>query len=153
MNVVTRRLETIRYGLANGHYLHGSKNLHRVLLPFQAHSLDGDPVCCQRAVYAADDERCAVVMALLHSRTDPAKPGFSEYHMVGNSFRVSGHNMVFRTGWVHFVPHRSFQIIESERSREIISRTPVVPTTAVQVMPEIIRLLDITLDFDYDPFA
>jgi hypothetical protein len=142
-------LQKLNDYLAKGFLLHGSKNKIEVLEPRQAKEDDGRETGSLNAVYAADDIRIPIFMALFDKKAEDQKGWRAFYSAQGTAMRVGGENVTFTTGYVHILPHEKFTKIEDERSKEIVSFESVTPEDVIEVNPNILKLFsDITYEID-----
>lgn len=128
-------LKILRRYVAEGFLLHGSRKKFDVVEPRKAND-DGHYVCNQFGVYATDDVRIPLVMALIHP-TDPNDVSLS-YHSQGDGpLQVNGRNICLRPGYIYVLPPNTFEKVCADGNTEIISPTPVIPITVVKVDPGI----------------
>lgn len=136
-----------------GYLLHGSPQRLALVKPRQARDDNGRAIGCLAAVYATDDVRIAVVMAMFSRADSSIRSHRSFYATVGTRLRVGGENVTFRPGWVHVLPRNSFRTIFQDGAEEIISHVQVRPIQWIRVEPSIIAQLDVTVEFPFDPSA
>jgi hypothetical protein len=129
--------------LSQGYLLHGSKNKIEVIEPRQAHDDNRESkVTNLHGVYAADDIRVPVFMALFDKK-DPTKKGWTSYYHATNreEITVGGKNVTFTPGYIHVLPNETFQKMEDEHGQETVSFEPVTPIDVIRITPEILELL------------
>jgi hypothetical protein len=142
-------LQKLNEYLAKGFVLHGSKNKIEILEPRQAKDDEGREAGSLNAIYAADDIRIPIFMALFDKKDKKQKGWRAFYSTKETTMRVGGENVTFTPGYVHVLSHEKFKKVEDERSKEIVSFESVTPEDIVEVTPNILNLFsNVTYEID-----
>jgi hypothetical protein len=140
MVAVLKKLESYR---SRGYLFHGSKNKIEVLKPRQAHDNDLDATTGNNlnAVYATDDLRIPIIMAIFDKK-DKSKKSRASYSCTNNEeMLVDGENITLTPGYIHVLLKDKFQEIEDERTKEIVAFQNVSPIEIIRITTEILDLI------------
>jgi len=140
MAAVLKKLEDYR---SQGYLFHGTKNKIEVLEPRQAHDDDPDTTTVNNlcAVYATDDLRIPIIMALFDKK-DKNKDCNGFYSVTnGGKMTAGGENVTYTPGYIHVLPKDKFQEIEDERTKEIVAFENVSPIDIILITPDILDLI------------
>lgn len=137
-------LTQLRDYAEQGYLFHGGKTRVDVLEPRQAHDDDPDRRTGKaRAVYATDDIRIPIVMALFE-KADPALSGWQSSYTTAEdgTLLVSGENCTLTQGFIHVLPPETFESEGDEHDRETLSFAPVAPIDIIPVDADVLAFLD-----------
>jgi hypothetical protein len=136
-------LKTLQSYLDQGYLLHGSKMRIDILKPRTARDdSDGRTIGKMTGVYADDDLRAPILMALFDRKDPNISDWRSSYQGNDENTFVSGENMTFTPGFVHVLPKDTFTYHEEGDDGEFVSNQPVTPVEIVPVTPDILRILE-----------
>lgn len=128
---------------SQGFLFHGSKKKIELLEPRQAHddSPDDTKLNDLNAVYATDDLRIPIIMALFDKK-DKSKKSRGFYSCTNNEkMFAGGENITFTPGYIHVLPKEKFQEVEDERTKETVAFENVLPMDIIRITPEILDLI------------
>ncbi len=142
---MNKMLSRLYQAVEQGHLLHGSPTRVPILCPRPANDTEKQGGN-QTAVYATRNVLVAVLAGLLHR-----KPGRSCTRWRGSRTQMNawGENVELSDGYVYILPPDTFRVVctnDGEESNEYASPVAVEPLEIVEVMPQLLSMLNITLE-------
>jgi hypothetical protein len=139
MKEVLKKIEEYR---SLGYLFHGSKKELEVVEPRQAHDENPNVIAGNlNAIYATNDIRIPIVIALFDKKDRAQKSASSFYSAYKDTMSVGGVNITFTPGYIYVLPKESFRTVENEQEKEIVSFEPVIPIDTIHITPEILDLI------------
>lgn len=140
MKIAFQKLEDY---VSQGLLLHGSKNKIEVLEPRQARDDNQERKSGNlNAVYATDDIRISIFMALFDKKDTTQNGWRAFYHSTNeDEMKVGGEHVTFTPGYIHVLPGEKFHKVDDENSKEIVAYESVAPIDVIAVTPDITKYL------------